>query len=117
MITIMKHNWKWFFRDCDDSNLQLLLNFKKHLLMKELSEKSIHEYLKEMSNFMIYLQKKDVKTLEATANDIDGYLSEMSVSVARKTRILSVLSVFYKHQKKKRYIKENCVEEYRKCNK
>ena len=112
-----KHNWTWFFRDCNDNNLQLLLNFKKHLLIKELSEKSIHEYLKEMSNFMIYLQEKNVETLEATANDIDEYLSGMDVSDARKTRILSVLSVFYKHQRKKRYTKENCVEEYRKCNK
>ena len=112
-----KHNWTWFFRYCNDNNLQLLLNFKKHLLVKELSDKSIHEYLKEMSNFMIYLQEKNVETLEATANDIGEYLSGMDISEARKSRILSVLSVFYKHQRKKRYTKENCVEEYRKSNK
>lgn len=109
----MKHGWMWFFRYVDESNLQLLLNFKKHLLVRELKEKTIHEYLKEVSNWMKYLQDKDIKTLEATDNDLKEYLDCMEVSDARKTRVLSVLSIFYSHNKKKKYCKENIVEKYK----
>lgn len=109
----MKHNWTWFYRKVNEQNLQLLLNFKKHLLVKELKEKTIHEYQKEVSNWMKFLQDKEIKTLDATIDELKEYLDNMDVSEARKTRVISVLSVFYKHNSRKGYIKKNIVEEYR----
>ena len=108
-----QHTFIWYFRYVNTSNQQLLLNFKKHLLIRELKEKTIHEYLKEVSNWMKHLQEKDVKTLEATENDLKEYIDNMDISESRKTRILSVLNTFYSHNKKKRYCKENIVEKYK----
>lgn len=108
-----QHRFTWFFREVNEKNLHLLINFKKHLLIKELKEKTIHEYLKEVSNWMKFLQDKEIKTLEATIDELKEYLDNMDVSEARKTRVISVLSVFYKHNSRKGYVKENIVEEYR----
>ena len=113
VVILKRHGWMWYFRYVDESNLQLLLNFKKHLLIRELKEKTIHEYLKEVSNWMKYLQDKEVKTLEATENDLKEYLDCMEVSDARKTRVLSILNIFYSHNKRKKYCKENIVEKYK----
>ena len=111
-----KHGFTWFHRGVNDENLQLMINFKKHLLIKNLKEKSIHEYMKEISNWMKFLQLKKIKTFEANTEDLTEYL-DRDISEARKTRILSVLSSFYKHNKKKRYCKVNIVEEYKQKNK
>lgn len=108
-----QHRFTWFFREVNEENLHLLINFKKHLLVKELKEKTIHEYLKEVSNWMKFLQDKETETLKATIDELREYLDNMEVSEARKNRVISVLSVFYKHNRKKRYCKENIIEEYR----
>lgn len=107
-----KHSFTWYHRGINEENLHLMINFKKHLLMKELKEKSIHEYMKEISNWMKFLQNKGIKTFEATIENLNEYL-DRDVSESRKSRMLSVLSVFYKHNKKKNYCKENIVEKYR----
>ena len=111
-----EHNFTWFHRGVNDENLQLMINFKKHLLIKNLKEGTIHEYMKEISNWMKFLQLKKIKTFEANVEDLAEYLNR-DISEARRTRIISVLSTFYKHNKKKRYCKVNIVEEYKKKNK
>lgn len=109
----MKHNWTWYFRLANEDNVQLLMNYKKMLQYKGVNEKTIFEYQKDVYNWMKYLQEKDVKTLEATENDLKEYIDNMDISESRKTRILSVLNTFYSHNKKKRYCKENIVEKYK----
>ena len=98
-----KHKWSWFFRDLNEENLLLLINFKKALLYKSVSEGTIHQYQKDVGNLMKYLEERNIKTLEATNRDIRGYLDTLNVSPARKIRVISVLNIFYKHNTKKRY--------------
>ena len=98
-----KHKWSWYFRNLNEENLNLLINFKKALQYKNVKEETIFEYQKDMKNLMEYLQEKDIKTLDATNRDIRNYLDILNVSPSRMVRIISVLNIFYKHNAKKRY--------------
>ena len=110
MNVLQKHNWQWYFRDINQDNVLLLINFKKHLQVKGLKNETIFDYQKEMSRLMKYLEEKDIKTLEVSTDAIQEYLDSMDCSNARKIRIISVLSVFYKHNFKKKYCKENPIK-------
>lgn len=112
-----KHNWTWKFRQANEKNLTLLINFKKHLQFRDISEQTIFEYQKDVYGFMIWLQERDTKILDATTDMLIEYMDTLENSVARKTRILSVLNQFYKLNKKKKYCEKNLVEEYKKSNK
>lgn len=103
----MKHGWQWYFRKANDKNILLLINYKKALQFKNVSEQSIFDYQKEMYRFMIYLQDRNIATLDVSTEIVQNYLDSFDASNARKTRVLSVLNSFYKHNTKKKYIKEN----------
>lgn len=107
MRKIGKHNWQWHFREANDKNIQLLINYKKALQFQNVSEKTIFEYQKEVYRLMVYLQNKNVETLDVTTEMIQWYLDSFEASDSRKSRIISVLNSFYKHNHKKRYIIEN----------
>lgn len=62
---------------------------------------------------MVWLQEKDIETLDATTDMLLEYISTLENSEARKTRILSALNQFYKLNKQKGYCEENIVEKYR----
>lgn len=109
-----KRKWSWFFKEANEENQLLLINFKKHLQMRDLKESSIFDYQKEIYRLMLYFQKKNIKTLEVTTDDIKEYLDTMDVSEARMTRLISVLNRFYRHNYKKGYIKENPIENIKK---
>lgn len=116
-MTNKKHNWTWKFRQANERNLTLLINFKKHLQFRDISEQTIFEYQKDVYGFMVWLQEKDVAILEATIDMLIEYIDTLENSKARKTRILSSLNQFYKLNSRKHYCEKNLVEEYRKCNK
>ena len=114
-----KHNWTWYFRKANERNTTLLINFKKHLQFREISDTTIFEYQKDVYNFMIWLQDKDIEILEATIDMLINYMDTLEISEPRKIRILSALNQFYKLNSKKKYCEKNLVEEYKKngCNK
>lgn len=109
-----KHGWKWYFRLANDRNITLLINLKKHLQFRDISEETIFKYQKDIYGFMIWLQEKDVETLDATIDMLIEYMETLDISEARKTRILSSLNQFYKLNSRKKYCEKNLVEEYKK---
>lgn len=106
----MKHNWQWYFKLANDRNILLLINYKKALQFQDVSEQTIFEYQKEIYRFMIYLQDKNIPTLEVSTKVIQEYLNSFDASNARKIRVISVLNSFYKHNRKKNYIKINPID-------
>lgn len=99
-----KHGWQWYFREANDKNILLLINYKKALQFQNVSDKTIHEYQKEVYRFMLYLQSRDIATLDVSTEIVQDYLDSFDASNPRKIRVLSVLNSFYKHNAKKRYI-------------
>lgn len=87
----MKHGWQWYFRKANDKNILLLINYKKALQFKDVSEQSIFDYQKEMYRFMIYLQDRNIATLDVSTEIVQNYLDSFDASNARKIRVLSVL--------------------------
>ena len=108
------HNWTWYFKKANERNITLLINFKKHLQFREITEKSIFEYQKDVYNFMIWLQDKDIGILDATIDMLIEYMDTLEISESRKTRILSSLNQFYKLNSRKKYCEKNLIEEYKK---
>ena len=98
-----KHKWSWYFRNLNEENLNLLINFKKALQYKNVKEETIFEYQKDMKKLMEYLQKLNIRTLDVTDRDIRGYLNTLNISAPRKIRIICVLNLFYSHNAKKGY--------------
>lgn len=105
-----KKTFMWHFKKANDENVQLLINFKKHLIMRNISEQSIYDYLKDVYRLMIYLQDKGIRTLDAETEDVLGFLDLNKCSDARMIRKISVLNTFYGHNHKKKYCKQNIIE-------
>ena len=108
-----KHNFTWFFRNLSEDNQHLLINYKKKLLYEGVSEKTIHQYLKELGNWFKYLQDKNITPLEATVEMIEEYLDTFNVSSARMSVIISILSGYYRHLKRRKYIKEDIMKKFK----
>lgn len=108
-----KHNWSWSFKGLNDRNIILLINLKKSLQFTNVKEETIFSYQKDIYSFMLWLQEKNIKTLEATVDNLIDYLEGLDISDARRTRILSSLNQLYRLNKRKRYCEENIVEKYR----
>ena len=109
-----KHSWKWYFKLANERNMTLLINFKKHLQFRDISENTIKEYQKDVYGFMIWLQERDIGILDATIDMLIKYIGSLDISEARETRILSALNQFYKLNSRKKYCEKNLVEEYKK---
>ena len=108
-----KHNFLWYFRKLNEDNQRLLINYKKKLLYEGVGDKSIHQYLKQLASWFEYLQEKDVTPLEATVEMVENYLNTFDVSESRMSVIISILSGYYKHLKRRRYIKEDIMQIYK----
>ena len=108
-----KHSFTWYHRNLNEDNQHLLINYKKKLLYEGVSERTIHQYMKELGNWFEYLQKKEVTPLEATVEMIEDYLNTFEVSKARMSVIVSILSGYYKHLKRRKYIKEDIMKVYK----
>lgn len=107
------HNWLWHFKGLNERNVLLLINLKKSMQFRNVNDTTIFSYQKDIYSFMLWLQEKNINTLEATVDNLIEYLESLDISDARKTRILSSLNQMYKLNKKKNYCKENIVEKYR----
>ena len=69
-----KHNWTWKFRLANERNLTLLINLKKHLQFRDISEQTIFEYQKDIYGFMIscicYKYENMKKYVESNENGV-----------------------------------------------
>ena len=110
---MMKHSFTWFHRKLNEDNQHLLINYKKKLLYDKVNERTIHQYLKQLENWFKYLQEKDVTPLEATAEMIEDYLNTFDVSESRMSVIVSILSGYYKHLKRRGYVKQDIMKIYK----
>lgn len=109
----MKKNWMYYFKNANEYNIQLLINYKKSLQYKGVSENTIFEYQKSVYNFMLYLQQKDIKTLDATIEILSEYMDSLDISEGRRGSLLTALNQFYELNARKKYCKENIVEKYK----
>ena len=109
----MKHNIMWSFRGANEKNKLLLINYKKSLQYSNVSENTIKAYQKDVYGLMLWLQDKDIDTLEATVDDLSEYMNSLDISKGRRERILVSLNRFYELNKKNKKIKINIVEKYR----
>ena len=109
----MKHNIMWSFRGANEKNKLLLINYKKSLQYSNVNKDTIKAYQKDVYGFMLWLQDKDIDTLEATAGDLSEYMNSLDISKGRRERILVSLNKFYELNKKNKKIKINIVEKYR----
>ena len=109
----MKHNIMWSFRGANEKNKLLLINYKKSLQYSNVNEDTIKAYQKDVYGFMLWLQDKDIDTLEATVDNLSEYMKLLDVSKGRRERILVSLNKFYELNKKNKKIKINIVEKYR----
>ena len=107
------HIWSWHFKGLNERNILLLINLKKSMQFRNVSDETIFSYQKDIYSFMLWLQERNINTLEATVDNLIDYLDGLDISEARKTRILSSLNSLYRLNKKKKYCKENIVEKYR----
>ena len=109
----MKHNIMWSFRGANEKNKLLLINYKKSLQYSNVNENTIKAYQKDVYGFMLWLQDKNIDTLEATVDDLSEYMNLLDISKGRRERILVSLNRFYELNKKNKKIKINIVEKYR----
>lgn len=112
-----KHIFTWYHRKLNEDNQHLLINYKKKLLYDGVSDKTIHQYLKQLENWFQYLQEKDATPLDATVEMLEGYLNTFDVSESRMSAIISILTGYYKHLKRRGYVKEDIMKIYKKSNK
>ncbi len=108
-----KHKWGWHFKGLNERNLLLLINLKKSLQFRDISDLTIFSYQKDIYSFMLWLQERGIETLEATVDNLIDYLGGLDISEARKTRILSSLNQMYALNVKNKHCKENIVKKYR----
>ena len=84
----------WSFRGANEKNKLLLINYKKSLQYSNVNEDTIKAYQKDVYGFMLWLQDKDIDTLEATVDDLSEYMNSLDISKGRRERILVSLNRF-----------------------
>ena len=103
----------WSFRGANEKNKLLLINYKKSLQYSNINKDTIKAYQKDVYGLMLWLQDKDIDTLEATVDDLSEYMNSLDISKGRRERILVSLGRFYELNKKNKKIKNNIIKEYR----
>lgn len=75
---------------------KLLIDFEAYILLeKKLSSNTVKSYVSDVRKFLLYLQEKGVFDLTLiTADDINNYLSLLSLDVRSKARIGSSIRAF-----------------------
>ena len=102
----------WSFRGANEKNKLLLINYKKSLQYSNINKDTIKAYQKDVYGLMLWLQDKDIDTLEATVDDLSEYMNSLDISKGRRERILVSLNRFYELNKKNKKIKNNIIKEY-----
>lgn len=107
-----KHGLYWYHRTLNEEYIHLLINYKKKLLYEEINEKTIHQYLKQLEDYFLFLQERNTMPIDATVEMIEEYFNGLEVSDSRRKVIKSILNRYYAHLKRRGYVKKNIVQEY-----
>ncbi len=96
-------------------NLKLLEKYKIDMEIRELSPKSIYNFIRDLKQWMSYLNKEqfNINVKEVTENDIEEfiyYCKQQGNNTERIKRRVSPISTFYKFLRRKKEIKENPCE-------
>lgn len=99
----------------NQENQKLLNKYEQHINIKNLSPKTIKNYLNDLNNWMKYMnsQQDDLLALNATEDDIEEYIyfrMKEGNNEDRIKRTCSSISAFYKFLRKKKMIPENPME-------
>ena len=100
------------FKGLTDENYRMILNFRKSLYWKEVKETTLYEYSKSVYKFMLFLQDKNIDTVDANAELLQEYIDTLEVTAKRKLKVVSAINIFYKSLREKRVIKKNLVAEF-----
>ena len=98
-----------------EENLKLLEKYEMDMELRELSPKSIYNYIRDLIQFFSYLEKNQFNqpVTDVTEDDIEEfifYCKKQGNNTERVKRRLSSISAFYKYLRKKKIIKENPME-------
>lgn len=96
-------------------NLKYLQRYKIDMELRELSQKSIYNYERDLLSWFAYLNENqfNLGVLEATEDDIEEfiyYCKTKGNNASRLGRRISSISAFYKFMRRKKYIKEDPTE-------
>ena len=99
----------------NSENLKLLKMYKRDMLMRELSEKSIYNYEKDILQWFKYLYKEQFNpsVLELTEDEIEEFIffcKEEGNNTERIRRRFASISAFYKFLRRKKKVQENPLE-------
>ena len=106
-------NIKKKFIKANEENYRLILNYRKSLLLKNKSTHTIENYSKDVYHLMIWLQDRDIKTIDLTLELFTEYMNTMdSVTAARRLKIVSGIKAFYQLLRERRTVKSNVIDAY-----
>ena len=96
-------------------NLELFKKYKRDMQMRELSDKTIYNYERDLMQWFSYLAREQFnpKVTDVAEDDIEEfifYCKEQGNNTERVKRRTSVISAFYKYLRRKKKIKENPCE-------
>ena len=98
-----------------EENLKLLEKYEMDMELRELSPKSIYNYIRDLIQFFSYLEKNQFNqpVTDVTEDDIEEfifYCKKQGNNTERIKRRLSSISAFYKYLRRKKIVKENPME-------
>ena len=103
------------FAKVNEKNRELLHRYNIDMTLKELSPKTIYNYMNDLSQWMIFIYEYQGNqcVLDLTADDIQEFIfwcKQQGNNTRRLRRRLSSISAFYKYLKKRKLVQENPVE-------
>ena len=106
---------KDFENGISEENLRYLERYEMDMQIRELSEKTIYNYRRDLLQWMSYLNKNqcNCNVKDVTDDDIEEFIffcKKGGNNTERIKRRFSVISAFYKYLRKKKVVKENPME-------
>lgn len=104
-----------FEEGISEENLRYLEKYEMDMQIRELSEKTIYNYKRDLIQWMSYLNKNqfNCSVKEVTDDDIEEFIffcKKKGNNTERIKRRFASISAFYKYLRKKKIVKENPME-------
>lgn len=107
---------KWkiekLFKELNEENFRLIINFRKSLYWNKLKDDTIYTYSKDVQRFLMFLQNKNITIQDATLETLEEYIDSIEAKAQRKLKVISSINIFYKYLRKKRLVRRNIVEDF-----
>lgn len=107
---------KWkiekLFKELNEENFRLIINFRKSLYWNKLKEDTVYTYSKDVQRFLMFLQNKNITIQDATLETLEEYIDSIEAKAQRKLKVISSINIFYKYLRKKRLVRKNIVEDF-----